>query len=45
MICVFGVGDCGCFGSGCEGGEMGRTDGVIVRDKRVAVHSCFSQWY
>ncbi|WP_375639118.1 hypothetical protein [Bartonella sp. MF74HXZ] len=29
MICVsIGVGDCGCFGGGCEGGEMGRTDGV-----------------
>ncbi|WP_375648697.1 MULTISPECIES: hypothetical protein [unclassified Bartonella] len=34
MICVsIGVGDCGCFGGGCEGGEMGRTDGVIVGDR------------
>ncbi|WP_375644488.1 hypothetical protein [Bartonella sp. MR100HLJHH] len=46
MICVsIGVGDCGCFGRGCEGERWGERMVLIVRDKRAAVCGCFGKWY
>ncbi|WP_208438509.1 hypothetical protein [Bartonella grahamii] len=47
MICVsIGVGDYGCFGRGCGGGERwGERMVLIVRDKRAAVCGCFGKWY